>query len=96
MMRFLVVFVFQVPLCCCLHEANVMYCVLFVDSGGFPFVRKVVWETSWLLGLPEDWPWVICRVVDIQYMGDSEDKCQYHLCYSSSIWWRYVHFYIYD
>ena len=28
-----------------------------------------------LLGLPEDWPWVICRVVDIQYMGDSEDKC---------------------
>jgi hypothetical protein len=51
-----VVFVFQVPLCCWLHEANVMYCVLFVESGGFPFVRKVVQEMSWLLGLPEDWP----------------------------------------
>ena len=46
----------------------------FFDGGGFPFVRNVVRETSWLLGLPEDWPWVICRVVDIQYVGDSEDK----------------------
>jgi hypothetical protein len=95
-MRFLVVFIFQVSLCCWLHEANVMYCVLFVDSGGFPFMQKVAREMRWLLGLPEDWPWVICRVVDIYYVGDSEDKCLHHLCYSSCIWWRYVHFYIYD
>jgi hypothetical protein len=41
------------------------------DGGGFPFVRKVVRETSWLSGLPEDWPWVICRVVDIQFFAVS-------------------------
>ena len=71
-MLFLVVFIFQVSLCCWLDEANVMYCVLFVDSGGFPFMQKVVRETSSLLGLHKDWPWVICRVVDIQYVGDSK------------------------